>query len=415
MNRLLPVLMLAGLLLGALFGLYLPHVAMRLLPISTVWMQAIKMMIMPLVLCAITLGMYQLGSNSQQIKRISIISLIYFLLSTVLAGALGVTISQFLHPDTGLLLHASSVPKNLATSVNWTQFFLDLVPSNLVAALAGHNLLPVVLFSILLGLSMSSFGSERAKPLADVFETLLAVIFKMIGWIVLFSPLAIFSTIGWLVASHGIATILSLAKLVGATYFGLFLMLAIFYGLLKWIGESPIRVTRQVSEPLILAFTTRSSEITLPLHMERLIEAGVPKPLVSAILPLGYAFNRDGATLYAALAVGFLAQMYHIHLTWTMLFTVALLSALSIDGAANIPSGGLVSIAVVLMAIGVPVQAVAIVAGIDAFVDMGRTAMNVFSNTVAIKLVMKFAGLKSEAGTAAYPNTLGGNLACVPQ
>ena len=183
-------------------------------------------------------------------------------------------------------------------------------------------------------------------------------------------------------------------------YLGLAVLTIIFWAILKAIGEKPIATTRAISEPVILAFATRSSEATLPLHMEKLIEMGVPKAVVSVVLPLGYAFNRDGSIMYFALAVGFLADAYHVPLDMPTLLSIVLVTTLASKGSANVPSGGLVAIAMVLTTIGVPVEALAIIAGVDAFLDMGRTAINVFSNTVAVKLVMKLAGIPYESPEA---------------
>lgn len=183
----------------------------------------------------------------------------------------------------------------------------------------------------------------------------------------------------------------ALAKLVAVMYLGLAIMVVIFWLMLLAIGERPLAVTRAVMEPMILAFSTRSSEVTLPLHMEKLRAMGVSERIVSVVLPLGYAFNRDGAIMYFALAVTFLAEAYGVTLSWSTLFTIVMVTTIASKGSANVPSGGLVAIAMVLSAIGLPIEALAIIAGVDAFLDMGRTAINVFGNTVAVKLVERFA------------------------
>jgi DAACS family dicarboxylate/amino acid:cation (Na+ or H+) symporter len=161
---------------------------------------------------------------------------------------------------------------------------------------------------------------------------------------------------------------------------------------LALMRENPFAITRGVLEPVLLAFTTRSSEVTLPVHMEALEQMGVPNKVVSLVLPLGYSFNLDGSTLYVTLAVTFLAEAYHVQLTWSAELTILVTAMIASKGIANIPSGGLVALATVLTAIGLPVEAIAIIAGVDAFMDMGRTAVNVFGNTLAVKLVQKFGG-----------------------
>jgi DAACS family dicarboxylate/amino acid:cation (Na+ or H+) symporter len=254
----------------------------------------------------------------------------------------------------------------------------------------------VLLFATMLGLALASLG-DAGKPVVNVLESLMKAVFKMTNWIISLSPIAIFSIIAWLFATQGVKTILSLLKLVGVVYLGLFILLILLWIVLKALGESPFKVTKAVIEPIILGFATRSSEATIPLHMEKLVEMGVPKAIVSVVLPLGYAFNRDASIMYFGVAVGFLADAYRVPLNGPTLLSVIIVTSLASKGSANVPSGGLVAIAMVLTAIGIPVEALAIIAGVDAFLDMGRTAMNVFSNTVTIKVVMKLAGIPYES------------------
>ncbi|MTJ91935.1 MAG: dicarboxylate/amino acid:cation symporter [Desulfovibrio sp.] len=388
--------MVLGLVLGVVCGFLAPHFSQALAPVGTAFVQAIKMIVVPLVFTAITLGIYQMGNSAKQLGKVSVISLLYFFIATVVAIVIGLALNGMFHPGVGVnLSHTAELPKNLNTTVNWTKFFLDMIPSNVVAAMAGTNLLPVLVFAVLLGLALASIGS-RAKPLVDVLDALMGAVFKLTGWIIALSPIAIFAIIAWLFSTQGMHTILALLKLVLVMYLGLGVLLVLFALLMFAIGEHPLQTAKAVSEPVILAFATRSSEATLPLHMEKLVEMGVPKAVASVVLPLGYAFNRDGSIMYFALAVGFLADAYNIPLDPGTLLSIIVVTTLASKGSANVPSGGLVAIAMVLTTIGVPVEALAIIAGVDAFLDMGRTAVNVVSNTVAVKLVMRWAGIAYE-------------------
>jgi DAACS family dicarboxylate/amino acid:cation (Na+ or H+) symporter len=392
----LPIQMVLGLVLGVVFGFLAPQFAQALAPVGTAFVQAIKMIVVPLVFTAITLGIYQMGNSAKQLGKVSVISLLYFFIATVVAIVIGLALNGMFHPGVGVnLSHTAELPKNLNTTVNWTKFFLDMIPSNVVAAMAGTNLLPVLVFAVLLGLALASIGS-RAKPLVDVLDALMGAVFKLTGWIIALSPIAIFAIIAWLFSTQGMHTILALLKLVLVMYLGLGVLLVLFAVLMLVIGEHPLQTAKAVSEPVILAFATRSSEATLPLHMEKLVEMGVPKAVASVVLPLGYAFNRDGSIMYFALAVGFLADAYNIPLDPSTLLSIIVVTTLASKGSANVPSGGLVAIAMVLTTIGIPVEALAIIAGVDAFLDMGRTAVNVVSNTVAVKLVMRWAGIAYE-------------------
>ena len=392
----LPIQMVLGLVLGIVFGFLAPHFSQALAPVGTAFVQAIKMIVVPLVFTAITLGIYQMGNSAKQLGKVSAISLLYFFIATVVAIIIGLALNGMFHPGVGVnLSHTAELPKNINTTVNWTKFFLDMIPSNVFAAMSGTNLLPVLVFAVLLGLALASTGS-RAKPLVDVLDALMGAVFKLTGWIIALSPIAIFAIIAWLFSTQGMHTILALLKLVLVMYLGLGVLLVLFAILMLCIGEHPLQTAKAVSEPVILAFATRSSEATLPLHMEKLVEMGVPKAVASVVLPLGYAFNRDGSIMYFALAVGFLADAYNIPLDPSTLLSIIVVTTLASKGSANVPSGGLVAIAMVLTTIGIPVEALAIIAGVDAFLDMGRTAVNVVSNTVAVKLVMRWAGIAYE-------------------
>ena len=388
--------MVLGLVLGIVFGFVAPHFSQALAPVGTAFVQAIKMIVVPLVFTAITLGIYQMGNSAKQLGKVSAISLLYFFIATVVAIIIGLALNGMFHPGVGVnLSHTAELPKNINTTVNWTKFFLDMIPSNVFAAMSGTNLLPVLVFAVLLGLALASTGS-RAKPLVDVLDALMGAVFKLTGWIIALSPIAIFAIIAWLFSTQGMHTILALLKLVLVMYLGLGVLLVLFAILMLCIGEHPLQTAKAVSEPVILAFATRSSEATLPLHMEKLVEMGVPKAVASVVLPLGYAFNRDGSIMYFALAVGFLADAYNIPLDPSTLLSIIVVTTLASKGSANVPSGGLVAIAMVLTTIGIPVEALAIIAGVDAFLDMDRTAVNVVSNTVAVKLVMRWAGIAYE-------------------
>jgi len=384
--------MLIGLILGLGVGLLWPDTGASLRPVGTAFVEAVKMIVIPVVFSSVALGIYRMGTEFRVLGRVVAISLGYFYLATVVSIVIGLLLNAAFHPGAGAPLAATGkLPANLVVSVDWIKFFMDMIPSNIVAAMAEQKILPTLVFAILFGLALASIG-KLGEPMVAVLEAVMAAMFRITKWITSLAPLAIFAIMAWLFATQGLATVIALAKLVGVMYLGLAIMVAIFWLMLLLIGEKPIAVTKAVMEPMILAFSTRSSEVTLPLHMEKLQAMGASNRIVSVVLPLGYAFNRDGAIMYFALAVTFLAEAYGVTLTWSTLLTIVMVTTIASKGSANVPSGGLVAIAMVLSAIGLPVEALAIIAGVDAFLDMGRTAINVFGNTVAVKLVEKFSG-----------------------
>jgi DAACS family dicarboxylate/amino acid:cation (Na+ or H+) symporter len=319
------------------------------------------------------------------------ISFAWFYFATFCATLIALGLNGLFHPGVGVgLVPTGKVPPNLAVSIDWVQFFLDLIPSNIVAVMASGKLLPTLVFSVLFGVALAGIG-EQAQPIVGLLEAIMAAMFRLTRWIIALS-LAILAIMAYLFATQGLAAVLGLAKLIGLMYVGLVIEIGIFCVILAGMGERPLYVFRRILEPLLLAFTTRSSEVTLPVHMKILQEMGIPNKIVSVVLPLGYSFNQDGSILYQALVVTFMAEAYNVTLDASALLTILLTVIIASKGGANIPSGSLVVLATVLTAIGLPVEAIALVAGIDAFMDMGRTAVNVLGNTVATKLVSRFGG-----------------------
>ncbi|MGL4289485.1 MAG: dicarboxylate/amino acid:cation symporter [Phreatobacter sp.] len=384
--------MLLGLAAGLSVGLTWPSFGVSLRPVGTAFVEAVKMIVIPVVFATVTLGIYRMGRELRTLGRVAGICFVYFYLATVISIAIGLGLNALFHPGAGAPLAATGgIPANLAVSVDWVKFFIDMIPSNIIAAMAAQQVLPTLVFSILFGLALATIG-EIGRPVVALLEAVTQAMFRITRWITATAPIAIFAIMAWLFASQGLATVVALAKLVAVMYLGLVVLVLVFWLILWLIGEKPIAVTRAIVEPVILGFSTRSSEVTLPVHMEKLQAMGVPNRIVSVVLPLGYAFNRDGSIMYFALAVTFLAEAYGVPLDWSALLTILMVTTIASKGSANVPSGGLVAIAMVLTAIGLPVEALAIIAGVDAFLDMGRTAINVFGNTVAVKLVQKFSG-----------------------
>lgn len=388
----LPLQMFGGLVIGLVLALVWPSFAASLQPIGTAFIEAIRMIIIPLIVASVTLGTYKMGRDIRQLGRVAVISFGWFYFATFCAIVIALVLDGIFHPGIGVdLVPTGKIPANLAVSIDWVKFLLDLIPSNIVNVMAQQKLLPTIVFSVLFGVALAGVGPQ-ARPVVDLLEGIMAAMFRLTQWIIALSPLAILAIMAYLFATQGLAAVLGLAKLIGLMYVGLVIEIAIFCAMLAGMGERPLRVLRRILEPLLLAFTTRSSEVTLPVHMKILQEMGVPNKIVSVVLPLGYSFNQDGSILYQALAVTFMAEAYNVTLGWPELLTILMTVLIASKGGANIPSGSLVILATVLTAIGLPVEAIALVAGVDAFMDMGRTAVNVLGNTVATKLVTRFGG-----------------------
>ena len=274
-------------------------VGKALQPIGTAFIQAIQMIVIPLIFAAVSLGVYRMGESSRQLGRVAVVAFCWFYVATLFAVLVALGLNGLFHPGRGANLVATgSVSPNLALSVDWTKYLLDFIPTNIVAAMAAQRVLPTLVFAVLFGLGLARIGQVTARPMVVLMEAVLATMFRVTGWIIALSPLAIFAIMAWLFATQGMASIIALTRLIGLMYLGLLIMVLCCWLVLALIRENPFAITRGVLEPVLLAFTTRSSEVTLPVHMEALEQMGVPNKVVSLVLPLGYSFNLDGSTLY---------------------------------------------------------------------------------------------------------------------
>ncbi|MBU9271096.1 dicarboxylate/amino acid:cation symporter [Burkholderia gladioli] len=393
----LPLLMIVALILGAIAGVTAPRFAADVGFLSTMFGHAIKMVVMPLILLSVTVGSYRAVEQRRNLGRTALVTILFFIVMTLVSSSLGLGLNWIFRPGLGApLTESGALPEHLASSIDWVKFITDLIPQNLVAALSSGNAIPVLVFGVLLGTALGATG-EAGRPAINLFASLLAGLFKMVEWIVALSPLAIFAAVAGLMSSRGVSGLMPLVKLLGISYLGMLILGMLLSAIVIAAGQRPLAVIRKVSEPLILAFTTRSSEITYPVHLKKLTEMGVPQSVASTILPLSYIFNRDGAVLYTALAVGYLADAYHVAWSWPLALTILVLTIITIDGAANVPSGAIVAITIVLAAIGLPAEAVLLILGVDAFFDMGRTALNVYASTVAMTVSLRLTRSEDQA------------------
>lgn len=384
---------LIGMLLGIIIGLFIPQFGAKLKPFGDAFIRGIRMIVIPLVFAAVTLGVVKIG-DLRKFGSLVTKAFFWFFTATGLAIVIGILLNDIFHPATGVTLQATgTIPKNLHTSVDWVQFFLDLIPVNIVEAAAGGKILPVIFFAVAFGLSLGAIG-DKAKPITDFLESLFQAMFKLTEGIVSFAPIGVAGVIAWVMATQGTNVLFGLAKMVGVLYMGLAVMMILFWFFLQFFSAiSPVKTFKKVLEPLLLAFTTASSEVTLPVHMKILEQNGIPNRVVSFVLPLGYTFNMDGSALYQALAVSFLAEAYGIELSLASKLVIFGTLLIASKGTANVPSASLVVMATVLTAMGMPIEGIAILVGVDRFMDMGRTAINVLGNTVAAIMVAKWEGV----------------------
>jgi dicarboxylate/amino acid:cation (Na+ or H+) symporter, DAACS family len=409
-NRTLPLQMLGGLVVGCILGMLNPDLGKELLPLGQAFIKALRMIVIPLVFSSIALGIYNMGRELAVLGRIVGIAFAWFFTATGVCIIAGLVINAIFHPGLGADLSiVGQVPKNTGLKIDLVQFLL--VPTNIVGAMAEQKILQVLLFGILFGAALASIG-QVGHDVAKVLAGVQVAMMQMVRWIIALAPIAIAAVMAWLFASQGTTVLIALAKLVGSLYVGLIAVVLVMWLVLLAIGHNPLAITRKIAEPLLLAFTTRSSETTLPIHMEILERMGTPNKVVSTVIPLGYAFNQDGTSLYVSLAVAFVLEAHHISLDWPAMLTIIVTGLLATKGMGNVGGGGLIAATTVLVALGMPLESVAILAAIDVFMDMGRTTVNVLGNTVAVLLVNRFGGVSAEpvASAAAEPQAVSGQV-----
>jgi DAACS family dicarboxylate/amino acid:cation (Na+ or H+) symporter len=393
----LPLQMVLGVILGLLTGLLWPAAGAALQPLGTAFVAAIKMVVIPLVFCAVALGSMRMGHDAPRLGRVALIAFGWFYFASAVAIVIGLTLNSLLHPGIGMDMAApADLPAHLGAGIDWTRFLLDLIPSNIVAAMAQQRVLPTLIFALLFGLGLAAIGEARARPMSEVLASVLAVMFRITTWIVALTPIAVFGVIAWLFATQGAATVWGLAKLIAVMYAGYVIFALLCIVGFRLVGERALWVTRQMAGPIFIAFITRSSEAALPLHLEKLEAIGVPNRIASVVLPMGYSFNLDGSALYIGIATTFIAEAYGLQLSLPQLLTILGTALIASKGVANVPAGSLIALSTVLIALGLPADAIAMVAGVDVFLDMGRTGLNVLGNTLAVLVARRFTDLPDD-------------------
>lgn len=382
-----------GMLIGIMLGITMPNYGAGLKPLGDAFIRAIQMIVIPLVFAAVVLGVVKIG-DLRKFGTFAGKALIWFFIATSIAITLGIILNDVFHPAAGVVIaSAEALPADLHTSINWVRFILEIIPVNVLDSMAAGRILPTIFFAVCFGLSLALIG-DKGKIIIELLDSLFAAMFKLTEGVIAFAPLGVAGLMAWLMATQGTKVLLGLIKMVGTLYIGLLIMLVLFWVFLQFFASiNPQQTFKKVLEPLLLAFTTASSEITLPVHMKILQENGVPNRIVSFVLPLGYIFNMDGSALYQALAVSFISEAYGVELSLASKLVIFGTLILASKGTANVPSASLVVMATVLTAMGMPVEGIAILAGVDRFMDMGRSAINVLGNTVAVLMVAKWEGV----------------------
>ena len=385
-----------AILAGAELGADAPGIAVHLHVLAEIFLRLVRVIVAPLILGTLTTGIAAHG-QVKSLGRIALRTLIYFEVITTLALVLGVVAIDLSRAGEGVVvpaaLAAQEAPASVGTHAGLESFLLNVFPENLVTAIGENQILQVAVFSILLGVALALLVEDKRAPLLAVLESLTAAMFQFTKIIMYLAPLAAGAALSYTVGSMGIGTLLPLAKLLATFYGAMIAMIAlVFVPVLLLMRIPMLRFLKAVSEPAAIGFATSTSQSALPLAMERMEEFGVPRWVVSFVIPSGYSFNMDGASLYLSIASIFAAQVAGIHLTIAqqavMVFTLMLTS----KGIAGVPRATLMILLATAASFHLPSAPILMILGVDALIDMGRTVLNVTGNCLAAAVIGKWEG-----------------------
>ncbi len=364
---------------------------LKLLP--DVFLHLIKMIIAPLVFATIVTGISGMG-DSTALGRIGGRALIWFITASLVSLGLGLLLVNFFQPGVGVAAKAAGDVGELATSdFTFRHFVLEIFPTSAFDAMARNNILQILVFSLFSGVALSALR-EKGEPIVKGCEALAQLMLQITDYVMRFAPFAVFGALASVIATKGLGIVITYGQLIGEFYFGLALLWLILIGLGgAFLGRRVITLLRYIREPILITFSTASSEAALPKLFEQLDRFGVPRRISGFILPLGYSFNLDGSMMYMSFATIFIAQAYGIHLDAGQQIAILLTLMVSSKGIAGVPRASLVVIAATLSQFGLPVEGVALLLGVDQFLDMGRSATNIVGNSVATSVITKWEGM----------------------
>jgi Na+/H+-dicarboxylate symporter len=372
----------------------LKEIADYLSIVTALFLRLIKMIIAPLVFSTLVAGIAHMGDVAA-LGRVGVRSLGWFIVASLVSLTLGLILVNALQPGVGLNL---PIPPAAATSgvetaaFNLKDFVSHVVPQSIFEAMADNEILPIVIFSIFFGVALTAIG-DKGKPIVAGVESLVKVMLQVTDYVMRFAPFAVFTAVASALAERGPQIIATLGKFVGSFYLGLFVLWALLIGAaFVIVGPRTRHLVRYIRDPVVLAFSTASSEAAYPRTLEALDRFGVPPRIASFVLPLGYSFNLDGSMMYMTFATIFIAQAYGIDLSLGQEITMLLVLMITSKGMAGVPRASLVVIAATMSMFRIPEAGLLLILAVDHFLDMGRSATNVVGNAVASSVVARWEG-----------------------
>jgi Na+/H+-dicarboxylate symporter len=392
--------MFAGILSGAAIHEYaaaenIKSYAENITLFTDIFLRLIKMVIAPLVFSTLTVGIMKMGETST-IGRVGGKAMVWFISSSVLSILIGLFIVTLQHPGSGMNLQvpAGDVQTGLAVSgMNLKAFISHTIPTSIAGAMSNNEILQIVVFSLFFGIAGASLGEKFNTPLVAALDVVSHIMLKVTGYVMYVAPLAIFAAISSVVATEGLGILLNYASFIGGYYLAIILTCMVLIGVGYMVLKRDVfRLIAMLKDPVLVAFTTSSSEAAYPKTLDQLTRFGCSRNIASFVLPIGYSFNLVGSMVYCSFASMFIAQAYNIHLTFSEIVVLMLTLMLASKGIAGVPRSALVVLAATIPSFNIPVAGILLLMGIDHFLDMGRSAINVLGNGVATAMLSKNEG-----------------------
>lgn len=388
-----------GIVVGALLNIYPDYkiwVSSQVLqPAGDIFIKMMKMIVAPLVFACMVSAVAGNG-DSKAIGRVGVKTMFYFFVVTGIAIVCGLIIGNVAQPGTGANLSTLSAAQSLtlpssSEGGDFGNVMLAIIPDNIVNAMAQGNLLPILFFSIIFGFGVNALDADKKRPLIAVFNAISGAMFKVTHIVMHYSPIGIFGLIGVTVSNFGLSALLPLGKLILVTYAAVLLFgLVVLGGIAKAVGINIFDLIKFIKDELILAFSTATSATVMPQLIEKVEAYGAPRSIATLVIPTGYSFNLDGASLFVGIGTLFIAQLYEIPLSLADQAVLVLIMVLTSKGAAGVPGAMFVILTATLTSAGLPVEGIAFIAGVYRLMDMPITALNVLGNALAPLVIAKW-------------------------
>ena len=384
-----------GIIVGAIFYGN-KNVEIFLTPLGDIFIRMMEMIVIPIVVSSIIVGVSGVG-DIKMLGRLGGKTLIYFEVVTTFAIVIGLLVANLMQPGAGISIGgldsagAYNASSNTLGESGIVYTLVNIVPRNIFRELSKGNMLAIIFFSVMFGLGIATLDEKERGLLNSIFDSITKVMFWITNLVMKLAPVGVFSLIAVTVSKFGVSSMLSLGKLTGLIYFAMVLFVVVVLGIVCKIFKINFgEFLKYIKDEIILSFTTASSEAVLPSIMRKMEEYGCPKAITSFVVPTGYSFNLAGSTLYQAIAVIFIVETCNIDLNLAQQLKVLIVLMLTSKGVAGVPGVSLIVLMATLKAIGVPSEGLALVAGIDRILDMGRTAVNVIGNALAVVVLSKW-------------------------